>query len=65
MSFTPAPQQPSTALNAEAARLEQRQLDDRAARYAQTHQQRAGAPLSLHRMVARVRAAMRAHPSAR
>jgi hypothetical protein len=68
MSFSSPSHLPPSGLNAEAARLEQRQLDDRAARghhlrAARGHHLRAAGSDSLHRMVARVRTALRAHRS--
>jgi hypothetical protein len=61
VSFSQVPQTPPTGLKAEAARPQQRQLDDRAARAAQTDSLRPSTPDGLHRMVARVRTALRAH----
>jgi hypothetical protein len=65
MSFGPAPQSPPTGLNAEAARVRQRQLDDRASRGPRTLHLRPATSDSLHRMAARVRTALLAHRSSR
>ncbi len=61
MSFSSRSQLPPSGVNAEAARLEQRQLDYRAARASRAHHLRPATTDSLHRMVARVRTALRAH----
>jgi hypothetical protein len=65
MSFSSPSHLPPSGLNAEAARLEQRQLDDRAARAKRPDHLRPATPDSLHRMVARVRTALRAPRSSR
>lgn len=65
MSFSPLPQQPPSGLNAEAGRVEQRRLDDLAARAARSQHPRPATRESVHRMVARVRAVMRTHPRSR
>lgn len=65
MSFSSPSPLPPSGLNAEAARLEQRQFDDRAARVKRPHHLRPATSDSLHLMVARVRTALRAHRASR
>lgn len=65
MSFSSAPQPPPSGLNAEAARAEQRQRDDRSTDTPRPRHLRPVAPDSLHRMVARVRTALRARGTSR
>jgi hypothetical protein len=58
-------QTPPTPLNAEAARVKERQLSDQAARYNRTHPERPRSRPSVGRLVGRVRVALRAHRAGR
>jgi ribosomal protein L29 len=65
MSFSSPSPLPPSGLNADAARVRQHQSAERAARAARLPHLRPARTDSLHRMVARVRTALRAHPGSR
>jgi hypothetical protein len=60
MSFSSPPQPPPSGLNADTARVRQRQSDDRAARDGRA---RSRTPESIQRLTSRVRTALRARRS--